>query len=314
MDTHSTIYVAGGRTLIGSALHRVLDQRRFEGVLDAAAEPQLTDSAALDGVFERYRPDYVFFAVGRSGGIQANTRYPAELMHDNLLSATNVLHAAHVHGVKKLLYLASSCSYPRAAVQPMQPSSLMTGPLEPTNEAYAMAKLAGLTLCQAYRQQYGDFFIRAIPADAFGAGDDFSLDDSHVVAALVLKMHQARIDHTPSVEVWGTGTPRREFIFVDDLADACLFAMENYAGMDPINLGGGADRSIAELASEIKRVVGYTGELHFDTSKPDGMPMKRLESSPLLEMGWRPQTSLSDGLAATYKEFRARQPIGVAHV
>ncbi len=242
-------------------------------------------------------------AAGKSGGILPNQRYPADLMLDNLLVECNVIRVACQHRVKKLLYLASSCCYPRHCPQPMRVESLLTGSLEPTNEAYAVAKIAGIKLCQAYRQQYGANFIIGIPANAFGPGDDFSPEDSHVIAALIRKMHEAKRKDAPTVDIWGTGTPRREFIFADDLADACLFVMQEYDGTEPINLGGGTDLSIGELAQLTKEVVGYEGELHFDTSRPDGMPLKVLDSSPLMAMGWKPETSFEKALSATFEVF-----------
>jgi GDP-L-fucose synthase len=224
-------------------------------------------------------------------------------MIDNLLVACHVINSAYHYGVKKLLYLASSCSYPKDCPQPMHVESLFTGPLEPTNEAYAVAKIAGIKLCQAYRQEYGANFIVGIPANAFGPGDDFSPDNSHVIAALIRKMHEAKVASSASVEIWGTGTPRREFIFADDLADACLFVMQEYDGAEPINLGGGTDLSIAELAELVKEAVGYLGGLRFDTSRPDGMPVKALDSSRLIAMGWRPATPFSTALAVTLSAF-----------
>ena len=253
------------------------------------------------------QPDYVFCVAGKSGGIDANQRFPADLMVDNLLVQTHVMRSAHHHGAKKLLYLASSCSYPRECSQPMRVESLMTGPLEPTNEAYAVAKLAGMTLCRAFRQQYGAHFISAIPANPYGPGDDFSPDTSHVIPALVRRFYLAKRTNDRAVQIWGTGSPRREFIFIDDLADACVFVMREYDEPQPINLGSSSDVSITELAELIKEVVGYRGALEFDTSKPDGMPRKSLDSRRLLEMGWKPSTTLRAGLEATFDWWR-RQP------
>ncbi|MBM4048356.1 MAG: GDP-L-fucose synthase [Planctomycetes bacterium] len=308
MDKQSRIYVAGAETLIGSALLRQLERQGHRNLVGQPGHaPDLADGAQVDAFFARTKPEFVFFAAGKSGGIRANQKYPADLMIDNLLAACHVIQAAHRHGVKKLLYLASSCSYPKHCPQPMRVESLLTGPLEPTNEAYAVAKLAGLKLCQAYRQQHGANFICGIPADAFGPGDDFSPEDSHVVPALIRRMHEAKLAHAASVEIWGTGSPRREFIFADDLADACLFAMRHYDGPEPLNLGGGSNLSIKELAETIQAVVGFAGELRFDTSKPDGMPLKGLDSSRLLALGWRPQTPFRDALEATYQWFLRAQ-------
>jgi len=305
MRKHAIIYVAGGQTLIGAAILRQLKQQGYTNIVGKPGEePDLTDATSVDEFLSRLLPEYVFMAAGKSGGILPNQRYPADLMLDNLLVECNVIRAAYQHRVKKLLYLASSCCYPRHCPQPMRVESLLTGSLEPTNEAYAVAKIAGIKLCQAYRQQYGANFIVGIPANAFGPGDDFSPEDSHVIAALIRKMHQAKRKGTPTVEIWGTGTPRREFIFADDLADACLFVMQKYDGTEPINLGGGTDLSIGELAQLTKEVVGYEGELRFDTSRPDGMPLKALYSSPLMAMGWNQVTSFRDAVSATYNWFR----------
>lgn len=297
----SRIFVAGTDNMIGSALVRELARRDYQNV--ARTEPNLGDRAEVNRFFATEKPEYVFFAAGKSGGIAANQKYPADLMLDNVLAQTNVLTAAHDHGVNRTLFLASSCSYPREAPQPLRVETLFSGALEPTNEAYAVAKLAGLTLCKAFRQQYGEDFIAGIPANAFGPGDDFDPEDSHVIAALLQKMHEAKESGSPVVEIWGTGTPRREFIFVDDLASACLFAMNEYEGAEPINLGGGETVSIRDLAVTIKAVVGYEGELVFDATKPDGMPLKSLDSSALRQMGWRPQTTLRAGLELTYAWF-----------
>ncbi len=301
LEKNSKIYVAGGDTLIGQALLRELGRQGYANVL--APEPDPTDAAQVDAFFAEHAPEYVFLVAGKSGGICANQKYPADLMMDNLLVETNVVGAAHRHGVRKLLYLASSCSYPREAAQPMRVEALMTGRLEPTNEAYAVAKLAGVTLCRAFRQQYGDDFVVGIPANAFGPGDDFSPEDSHVVGALIRRMHEAKAKRLPSVEIWGTGSPRREFVFADDLADACIFVMRNYNDLLPLNVGGGADLSIKDLALLVKEVVGYEGELAFDAGRPDGMPLKSLDSERLLGMGWRPRTPVREALAITYDWF-----------
>jgi GDP-L-fucose synthase len=308
MEKQAKVYVAGGETLIGAAILRQLERQGYVNIVGRPGEePDLTDATKVDAFFARTAPDYVFLAAGRSGGIGANQKYPAELMLDNLLVECHVIHSAYRHGVKKLLYLASSCCYPKHCPQPMSVESLLTGPLEPTNEAYAVAKIAGIKLCQAYRQQYGVNFIVGIPANVFGPGDDFSLEDSHVIAALIRKMHEAKVLGAESVEIWGTGTPRREFIFADDLADACIFAMREYNDAEPINLGGGTDLSIAELAELVKEVVGYRGKLRFDTSKPDGMPLKALDSNRLMAMGWRPATPFRIALTETLNAYLQTQ-------
>jgi len=304
MDKDAKIYVVGGQTLIGAAILRRLEQQGYPHVVGRPEdEPEWTDAAQVDTFFAKTTPEYVFLAAGKSGGIWANQKYPAELMLDNLLVECHVIHSAYRHGVKKLLYLASSCSYPKHCPQPMRVESLMTGPLEPTNEAYAVAKIAGIKLCQAYRQQYGVNFISAIPANAFGPGDNFNLEDAHVIPALIRKMYEAKVLGTASIEIWGTGAPRREFIFADDLADACLFVMREYNDPQPINLGSGSEFSVRDLAMLIKEVVGYPGTLRFDTRKPDGMPLKGLDSSRLRELGWRPKTPFADALSATFEWF-----------
>jgi len=261
------------------------------------------DPAQVDAFFARTSPDYVFLAAGSSGGIGANQRYPAELIRDNLLIECNVIHSAYRHRVKKLIYLASSCCYPKHCPQPMREDMLLTGPLEPTNEAYAVAKIAGIKLCQSYNLQYGADFVSLIPANSYGPGDDFNPADSHVIAGLMSKMHHAKAAGLESVEIWGSGQPRREFIYVDDLANACLFVMQRYSGSSPINAGYGRDISIYDLARLIQEVIGFEGQLSFEPTKPDGMPVKLLDSSVLRELGWQPSISLEQGLKTTYKWY-----------
>jgi GDP-L-fucose synthase len=298
------IYVAGGETLAGAAL---LKQLRAAGYRNLAGtppnEPDLTAAGQVDQFFEEARPEYVFLLAGKSGGIRRNQELPAELMLDNLLVTAHVLHQAYRHRVAKLLYLASSCSYPKEAPQPLRTDSLMTGPLEASSAPYATAKLAGWQLCEAYRRQYGVRFITAIPSNPFGPHDDFSLEGGHVIPALMRRAHEAKRNSDPELPVWGSGTPRREFIYSRDLADACLFIMRHYEGPEPINLGGSPSRSIAEVARAIVEVVGFQGRLRFDKSKPDGMPSKRLDSSPLRRLGWRPSTDFRTALAAAYAWF-----------
>jgi GDP-L-fucose synthase len=292
------IYVAGAHTLIGRAL-----VRRLSRDVIADPGPDLTDRAEVERFFERTRPDLVFVAAGRSAGIAGNQQSPAELMLDNLLTGTHVISAAWSAGVKKLVYLASSCVYPKAAPQPFSVASLWTGPVEPTSDAYAVAKLAGIRLCEAYRRQHGADFITVITADAYGPDDDFSPDNSHVAAALLRRLHEAKKAAAPFVEIWGSGTPRREFIHVDDLADACVFAMDHYAGAEPLNIGTGVTTSIADMADTIREVVNYKGELRFDRSKPDGMPFKGLDSGPLHKLGWTAKKTLREGLEETYEWY-----------
>ncbi|MFN8543849.1 MAG: GDP-L-fucose synthase [Candidatus Binatia bacterium] len=305
MEASDTVCVAGARTLVGRALLRRLAREGWTDVAGVADEPDWTDAGAVDALFARTRPAWVFVAAGRSGGIRANQKYPADLMQENLLATCHVLAAAHRHGVRKLLYLASSCSYPRDAEQPMRVESLAAGPPEPSNAAYATAKRAGIQLCQAYRAQHGAGFIAGIPADVFGPGDDFDPEDSHVVPALIRKLHDARERGTRVVELWGSGMPRREFLFADDLADACLAVMRRYDGAGPINLGGGTVLAIRELAREVAAVVGYTGALRFDASRPDGMPVKTLDASALFALGWRAATPIRAALAETHRWYLA---------
>jgi GDP-L-fucose synthase len=297
------VFVAGGDTLLGAAVRERLRANCAELVGAPPAEPDLTDANQVEDFFAQARPDYVILAAGKSGGIQANQLFPATLLRDNVLVATHVLDAAQRYGVRRLLYLASSCCYPRLAPQPLQVESLGTGPLEPTNKAYATAKIAGLTLCLAHREQYGVDFIAAIPANSFGPHDDFSPEDSHVIPGLIRRMHEAKDRGDAHFTIWGTGQARREFVYAPDLADACMFVLERYPDGGPINLGGGVNLSIAEVAAAVADVVGYRGRLVFDPRKPDGMPLKGLDSTPLQSLGWTPATPFRQALALTYEWF-----------
>lgn len=303
MNSSSRVFVCGGETLLGRALLQRLAQEGCSLVGVGPDEPDPTLPSQVEDFFAEVRPEYVFLTAGKSGGIGLNRARPAELMLHNLLATATVLEAAARHKVRKLLYLASSCSYPRDAAQPMRVDSLLTGPLEPTNAAYATAKLAGWQLARAFRQQEGAPFITGIPANPFGPGDDFDPESGHVLPALLRRCHEARRRDEPTLTVWGSGKPRREFIFSRDLADACIFAMRHYDGDEPINLGGGESLSIAEAARHVAEVVGYRGQLVFDTSRPDGMPLKMLDSTPLQTLGWRPSTSFRDALSQTYHWF-----------
>ncbi len=303
MEKQSKIYVAGGETLIGAALLRQLQQQQYTNLISPHLEPPLTDGKLVAEFFAEHQPEYVFLAAGKSGGILANQRYPAELMLDNLLVECHIIQSAYSNGVKKLLYLASSCSYPKFAPQPIEVKSLLTGAIEPTNEAYAVAKIAGIKLCQAYRQQYRANFLSVIPANVFGPGDDFSSEGSHVIPALIRKMHDAKIANAQFIDIWGTGTPKRDFLFVEDLADACILTIREFDDCSVINIASGSGISIQELAELIKQVVGYLGELRFDTTKPDGMPLKILDTKKLQQMGWEPKTSLRDALKITFEWF-----------
>src|SRR5688572_13867111 len=303
MHKDARIFIADDHGLIGEAIRRRLRDDGYENLLGDSGSPPLNDARGVQAFFSRTMPEYVFAVGGKSGGIGANQKLPADLMLNNLLVDCHVIDSACRCGVKKLLYMGSSCCYPRACLQPMQISSLMTGVLESTNEAYATAKVAGIKLTQAYRQQHGSNMISAIPANVFGPGDDFGVEDSHVIAALMVKMHQAKLFQKDYVEVWGSGAPRREFIYVGDVADAAIFLMNNYSSPVPINLGSGSDASIREIAELIKEVVGYSGELRFDLKKPDGMPLKSLDSNELFALGWQPQVPLRLGLEKTYQWY-----------
>jgi GDP-L-fucose synthase len=304
MERSSKIYVAGHRGLAGSAILRRLDA---EGCADIRTVPSsamdLRDQAAVNSFFADTRPEYVFLAAARVGGILANSERPAEFIYDNLMIQANVMHAAHVHGVKKLLFLGSSCIYPKYAPQPIAEDSLLTGALEPTNEAYAVAKIAGIKMCQSYRRQYGDRFISLMPTNLYGPGDNFDAESSHVIPALIRKFVEAKKAASPSVIIWGTGRPRREFLHVDDLADACIFLMDNYDAPEIINVGAGRDISIAELAQMIKELTGYAGDIVYDTTKPDGTPRKLLDVSRMTAMGWSPKVTLRQGLADTVRWY-----------
>ena len=304
MKKDSRIFVAGGEKKIGAAIVRELERQGYQQIVGLRnAGLNLLDRNAVEDFFQREKPEYVICAAGKSGGISANQKYPADLMLDNLLVECHVIHAAHTHHVRKLLYLASSCCYPKHAPQPMKEEYLSTGALEPTNEAYATAKIAGIKLCEAYRQQHNANFITAIPTNYFGPEDDFSAENSHVIGALFRKMHDAVYAHADSVTLWGTGKARREFIYVDDLARASIMLMNNYDGASVINIGSGEALSIAELAKAIQRVTGFQGELVFDTSKPDGMAVKILDSRRLMALGWEPVWSFDDALKCTYDWF-----------
>lgn len=289
---------------MGSAIVRRLQSGGFTRlVLREHQELDLRDQEAVNDFFASTRPQFVFLAAARVGGILANESYPAEFLRDNLSIQSNVIDAAHRHGTQKLLFLGSSCIYPKHAPQPMTEECLLTGPLEPTNEWYAIAKIAGLKLCQAYRRQYGFRAISALPTNLYGPGDNFSLKNSHVLPALIRKFHEAKERGLGEVEIWGTGTPRREFLHVDDVADACLFLMQRYEGEGWVNVGWGRDISIAELAALVARTVGFAGALRFNTAMPDGTPRKLLDTSRLVALGWRPNIALEAGLAATYDWF-----------
>ena len=296
------IFVAGGAKALGGAILRAFSGRGYS-VLESAVEPDLRDQAAVDAFFQAHKPDWVVYAAGKAGGIGLNRRAPADLILDNLLCATHVLHAAHKNDVQKLLYLASSCVYPKDAAQPIREDSLYASPLEPTNLAYAVGKLAGLELCRALRQQHGLDYNIAVPTNYFGPGDDFSPENSHVVGALMARMRAARADGDKSLSIWGTGKARREFLYVDDVADAVVFLMQGHSWEGPLNIGSGMAVSIAELAGMLQDICGFSGRLDYDVSKPDGMPVKVLDSSRLAALGWSPKVDFAEGLRRTYDWF-----------
>lgn len=301
MNPDSSIYVAGHRGLVGAAIVRRLEGAGFHNLqLRTHAELDLTRQAEVEAFFAQHRPEYVFLAAAKVGGILANDSRPAEFLRDNLSIQTHVIDAAYRHGTRKLLFLGSSCIYPKHAPQPMSEDCLLTGPLEPTNEWYAIAKIAGLKMCQAYRRQYGFNAISAMPTNLYGPGDNFNLKGSHVLPALVRKFDEAHAQGASEVEIWGTGMPRREFLHVDDLADASLFLMERYDEEPWINVGSGSEISIAELASLVARIVGYRGSVRFNTSMPDGTPRKLLDTSKLNALGWKPKIPLEGGIGQTY--------------
>lgn len=301
------IYVAGHRGLVGSALWRELERLGCRHLLGRTrAELDLLDGEAVRRFYAREKPDYVFVAAARVGGIAANDSQPAQFIYENLAIQTHLIHAAYEAGVKKLLFLGSSCIYPKLAPQPLKEESLLSGPLEPTNQWYAVAKIAGVKMCQAYRRQYGCDFISVMPTNLYGPNDHYDLQTSHVLPALIRRFHEAKRTGAPAVTCWGTGRPRREFLYVDDLARACVLLMERYSDEPCINVGYGQDVTIAELAELVRRVVGYEGQILWDTSKPDGTPRKLLDSSRLFALGWRPQVDLETGLRLAYEDFKRR--------
>ena len=299
----SRVFVAGHTGLVGSAICRRLAADGVDPLVASRSELDLINQAAVDAWFGENDVEQVYLAAAKVGGIHANDTYPAEFLRDNLAIQTNLIHAAWKNGVKKLLFLGSSCIYPKHTRQPMPEDSLLTGPLETTNEWYAVAKIAGIKMCQAYRKQYGFDAISLMPTNLYGPGDNFDLENSHVLPALIRKFHEAKEAKAPTVTVWGTGSPRREFLHVDDLADACVFLMENYSSPEIVNVGWGKDISIAELAALIRTVVGFEGDLEFDASKPDGTIRKLLDTSRLKNLGWQPTVSLEKGIADTYKWY-----------
>jgi GDP-L-fucose synthase len=303
------IFVAGHRGLVGSAIWRELASQGYTALLGRSRrELDLLDAQAVLQFYQQEKPELVFIAAAKVGGIHANNSYPADFLYQNLQIQNNLIHGAHVAGVKKLLFLGSSCIYPKLAPQPLKEEYLLSGPLEPTNEWYAVAKIAGIKMCQAYRRQFGSDFISAMPTNMYGPNDNYDLNNSHVLPALIRKFHEAKVRGDKEVICWGTGKPLREFLYADDLARACVFLMENYREEQFINVGFGSDLSIKELAETVKRVIGFPGEIVWDSSKPDGTPRKLMDSSRLFALGWRPQVNLEEGIRLSYQDFLKRFP------
>jgi GDP-L-fucose synthase len=309
MNKSAKIFVAGHRGMVGSAIVRSLHSKGYTNVITATRDQlDLLDQKAVYAFLENERPEYVFIAAAKVGGIHANNTYRADFIFQNLSIESNLIHGAHLAGIQKLMFLGSSCIYPRECPQPIKESYLLTGPLEPTNEMYAVAKIAGIKLCDAHNQQYGRQYVSVMPTNLYGLNDNYDLNNSHVLPALIHKSHKAKLAGEKTFSVWGTGTPKREFLFADDLADACTFLMDSDYSGSLLNIGTGVDQTIRELAEAVLDVVGFQGELEFDSSKPDGTPRKLLDVSALNALGWKAHTSLKDGIAVSYKDFQARYP------
>jgi GDP-L-fucose synthase len=305
MEKDAKIYIAGHRGMVGSAILRNLQRKGFSNfVLRTSSELDLKDQQAVAAFFVEEKPDYVFLAAAKVGGIHANNTYRAQFLYENLMIQNNVIHQSYVQGVKKLQFLGSSCIYPKMAPQPLKEEYLLTGLLEPTNEPYAIAKIAGIKMCEAYRSQYGCDFISTMPTNLYGPNDNYDLNNSHVLPALIRKFHEAKESKAEFVEIWGTGSPKREFLHVDDLAEACVYLMDNYSEPELVNIGTGEDIAIKDLALLIKDIVGFEGELRFDTSKPDGTPRKLMDVSKLHSYGWKHKIGLHEGISAVYEEFK----------
>ena len=309
MEKTSKIFIAGHTGMVGSAILRSLVKNNYTNlVYQTIEELDLTNQEDTANFFHKEKPEYVFLAAAKVGGIHANNTYRAEFLYDNLMIENNIIHQSYLTGVKKLLFLGSSCIYPKMAPQPLKEEYLLSGYLEPTNEPYAIAKIAGIKLCEAYRDQYGCDFISAMPTNLYGPNDNYHLENSHVLPALIRKIHEAKINREPYTEIWGTGSPRREFLFVDDVADALVFLMHNYNGREFINVGCGEDVTIKELALLIKDIVGFQGELTFNTSKPDGTPRKLMDVGKIHKLGWKHTVSLAKGIEMTYEAFKKHYP------
>lgn len=310
MHKTDKIYIAGHTGMVGSAILQALITRGFTNfVYRTSKELDLRNQVAVEQFFSEEKPQYVFMAAARVGGIIANNTYRADFLYDNLVIVSNIIHAAHKNAVTKLLFLGSSCIYPKMAAQPIKEEYLLTGPLEKTNEPYAIAKIAGIKLCETFREQYGDNFISVMPSNLYGKNDNYHPENSHVLPALIRRLHEAKMQDLPGVTIWGTGTPKREFLFADDLAHACLFLMDNYNDKEIINIGSGVDLTIKELANLVKEVTGFKGDLVFDTSKPDGTPRKLLDVTKINNLGWHYKTELKEGIQIAYKDFLHKQQI-----
>ncbi|MBB3842405.1 GDP-L-fucose synthase [Runella defluvii] len=304
MEKNAKIYVAGHRGMVGSALVRRLESEGYQNIIvRTSRELDLRNQQAVADFFAAEKPAYVFLAAAKVGGIMANNIYRADFLYENLQIQNNVIHSAHVEGVEKLMFLGSSCIYPKLAPQPLQEDSLLTGPLEYTNEPYAIAKIAGIKMCESYRKQYGRNYISVMPTNLYGPNDNYDLNNSHVLPAMIRKFHEAKVENKPFVELWGTGSPLREFLHADDLADACVYLMKNYDGEQFVNIGVGEDITIKNLAELIKATVGYEGELRWNTDKPDGTPRKLMDVSKLHSMGWKHRYGLEEGVRITYQDF-----------
>ncbi len=304
MEKNSKIYIAGHRGLVGSSIIRKLKSEGYENLIFCdSTELDLRRQSDVEAFFQTEKPEYVYLGAAKVGGILANTTYPAQFIYDNLMIACNVIHCSYLNGVKKLLFLGSSCIYPRMATQPIVEEELLSGYLEKTNEAYALSKISGLKMCEYYNTQYKTDFISIMPTNLYGQNDNYDLESSHVLPALIRKFHEAKVQNLPFTTIWGSGSPKREFLHVDDIAAACFFLMQNYSESDTINVGTGTDVSIKELALLIKDIVGYTGELRFDLSKPDGTPRKLLDVSKINKLGWSAKIDLATGIEMTYKDF-----------
>lgn len=304
MEKHEKIYIAGHRGMVGSAMHRKLLAEGFNNiVVRTSAELDLTNQQAVASFFAQEKPDYVFLAAAKVGGIVANNTYRADFIYQNLMIESNIINQAYVNNVKKLMFFGSSCIYPKLAPQPLKEDYLLTGELEYTNEPYAIAKIAGIKLCESYRDQYGCNFISVMPTNLYGYGDNYHPNHSHVLPALIRRLHEAKENNAPFIEAWGTGTPLREFLFVDDLADACHLLMQDYNEKQFVNVGCGEDISIKDLINLVKKVIGYGGDIRFDTTKPDGTPRKLMDATKLRNMGWKPKISLEEGIALAYNDF-----------